>query len=147
MVARTEADLVSADTEIVYGDDLLGQVVEIDPELVLADGYNDCIIGVSNEFGRPMRVAYDRGKVIEKLAEQMPWDEAEEFFEFNIAGAYVGERTPAFIDVLVPSGLLRQLGSLVGKIDDLETKILRMLASMDIERDTGNAEGSEEAVG
>jgi len=77
------------------------QVAEIDPDLVMADGYDDCIIGISNEFGRPARVAYDRSKVIEKLiGEGCTLEEAEEFFEFNIIGAFVGDRTPAYIETL-----------------------------------------------
>lgn len=77
------------------------KLAETDPELLLADGYDDCILGVSFEFGRLPRVAYDRGKMIEKLmADGCSWEDAEEFFEFNIAGAYVGERTPAYIEVL-----------------------------------------------
>ena len=36
--------------------------------------------------------------MIEQLAEDMTHEEAEEYFEFNIAGAYVGENTPTYID-------------------------------------------------
>ena len=67
-------------------------------DLLTADGYDDCILGVAYEFGRPPRVAYDRDAMIEKLAEDMTHEEAEEYFEFNIAGAYVGENTPTYID-------------------------------------------------
>ena len=27
----------------------------------------------------------------------MTWDDAEEWFEFNVVGAWVGENTPAFV--------------------------------------------------
>jgi hypothetical protein len=38
-------------------------------------------------------------EVIEVLQErdEMTYDEALEYFEFNIAGAYVGEQTPVFV--------------------------------------------------
>lgn len=74
------------------------RVAEIDEELLLADGYDDCVIGIAYEAGRPSRVAYDRSGVIQSLMKEMTWEDAEEFFEFNIVGAYVGERTPVFIE-------------------------------------------------
>jgi len=81
------------------------QLADLDEGLLLADGYDDCILGVVYDFGRLPRVAYDRGKMIEKLTADMSWEEAEEYFEFNIAGAYVGERTPVFVDTDPTGGL------------------------------------------
>ena len=46
-------------------------------------------------------VAYDRTRCIEILAALstgMTRDEAEEYFEFNTAGAWVGHMTPIFVD-------------------------------------------------
>jgi len=42
----------------------------------------------------------DREKCIEILMEDMSEEEAEEYFEFNVQGSYVGETTPAFIQML-----------------------------------------------
>ena len=42
-------------------------------------------------------MAYDVNKIIEILARDMSEDEAVEYFEFNILGAYMGERTPVFV--------------------------------------------------
>ena len=42
-------------------------------------------------------VAYDTTKLVEVLSRTMSVDEAYEYFEFNILGAYVGERTPMFV--------------------------------------------------
>jgi hypothetical protein len=42
-------------------------------------------------------VAYDTTKIVEILSRSMTVDEAYEYFEFNILGAYVGERTPMFV--------------------------------------------------
>jgi hypothetical protein len=73
-----------------YGDDIL-----------LMDGYDDCVVGVVEQFGRPPIVCYDRELVIRKLMEDgMTQEEAEEFFEFNQIGAWVGERTPCFLTSL-----------------------------------------------
>ena len=70
-----------------------------DDELLLMDGYDDCIAGVVNRFGMDEIVCYDKQKVIEKLManSDMDEEEAEEFFEFNQLGAWVGDRTPCFL--------------------------------------------------
>lgn len=41
-------------------------------------------------------IAYDTDKIIEKLAKDMDYDEASEYFYFNIAGGYLGATTPIF---------------------------------------------------
>lgn len=67
-------------------------------DLVFADGYDECIIGVVERAGLPPAVCYSRSAIIKKLIDEgMSEDEAEEFFEFNIVGAYVGDRTPCFL--------------------------------------------------
>jgi hypothetical protein len=43
-------------------------------------------------------VAYDRTIVIDILAREMTREEAEEFFEFNTIGSWMGDLTPVFID-------------------------------------------------
>ena len=65
--------------------------------LLFADGFDEAIIGVAERIGMEPVVAYDVNKIIEILARDMTEDEAVEFFEFNILGAYMGERTPVFI--------------------------------------------------
>jgi hypothetical protein len=65
--------------------------------LLFADGFDEAIIGVAERIGMEPVVAYDTNKIIEILAREMTEDEAVEFFEFNILGAYMGKRTPIFI--------------------------------------------------
>jgi hypothetical protein len=65
--------------------------------LDLAD-YDDAIIGVAERCGMDPVVAYDRTMVIDILARDMPREDAEEFFEFNTIGAWMGKNTPVFID-------------------------------------------------
>ena len=74
------------------------ELAEIDPDLLLMDGFDDCIIGICESFGGESVVAYDYDKVIANLESQgMTYEEAVEYHEFNQLGAYVGERTPIFI--------------------------------------------------
>ena len=67
-------------------------------ELVLADGFDDCIVGIGRQFTRTF-VVYDYEKVIKKLKKRdgMSDEEAVEWFEFNVVGAWVGESTPVFL--------------------------------------------------
>ena len=66
-------------------------------ELLFADGYDEAIIGVGQRFNETF-VVYDKRKVLAVLMRDgMTLEEAEEFFDFNIIGAYVGNRTPAFV--------------------------------------------------
>jgi len=59
--------------------------------------FDEAIIGVSERIGEPSVIAYDTTKIVEVLSRSMSVDEAYEYFEFNILGAYVGEKTPVFI--------------------------------------------------
>lgn len=77
-----------------------------DDLLLFADGLDDALIGVVERFGMPPVALYDRDKVIEHFAAEAgddteePYLEAEEHFGFNVIGAWVGERTPAYARLL-----------------------------------------------
>tara|TARA_B100000212_G_scaffold52319_1_gene34163 strand:- start:1643 stop:1894 length:252 start_codon:yes stop_codon:yes gene_type:complete len=64
------------------------------------DGYDDCIIGVGTRCGMTDVFIYDKHKMITKLVrrDDMTYDEALEFIDFNIAGAFIGEDTPILVD-------------------------------------------------
>ena len=71
-------------------------------EMLLADGFDEAFIGVANRFGFDCAVAtYDKGKCIEILIQRdgMDREEAEEYFDFNTLGAWVGDATPVFVDM------------------------------------------------
>ena len=62
------------------------------------DGFDDCIVGVVEQFGRPAILCYDTEKVLAKMvADGMTKEEAEEFWSFNQIGAWVGDTTPCFL--------------------------------------------------
>ena len=72
---------------------------EWDAELLFLseEEFDEAIIGVAERIGQSAVVAYDTTKLVEVLSRTMSVDEAYEYFEFNILGAYVGERTPMFV--------------------------------------------------
>jgi hypothetical protein len=59
--------------------------------------YDDAIIGVMERAGGSPVIAYDTQKILDILERSMPMEEAQEFFEYNILGAYMGDRTPVYI--------------------------------------------------
>ena len=81
--------------------DIQELVESYDSEMLTADGFDDAIIGVSERFGRSPVIAYDKDKCIQGLMDRdgMDYEEAMEFFDFNVIGAWVGDGTPEFITV------------------------------------------------
>ena len=88
------------------------RLAEEDPDLLFLDGVDNALIGLMHRFGMEPVALYNRQKVIDILmydfsqgkenvtddedGELDLWQMAEEHFEFNIIGAWVGDRTPAF---------------------------------------------------
>jgi len=68
-----------------------------DCSFLQADGFDDAIIGVDNKVEK---LVYSRAKCIEVLVtrDNMSHIDAIEYFEFNVAGAYMGEKTPIWVD-------------------------------------------------
>ena len=75
-------------------------------EIILADGFEEAFLGVSEVFGRPPLATYDRDKCIEiiiansdknGLTDEEAYAEAEEYFDFNVTSAWVGENTPIYL--------------------------------------------------
>ena len=77
-------------------------------EVVLMDGFDDCIVGLVTRFGFHPVVCYDREKVIKKLMRsalpRMTREDAVEWHEVNQAGALWGEMTPCFISYRLERG-------------------------------------------
>jgi hypothetical protein len=67
-------------------------------DTLYADGFEDALIGIGIQFDKRLAV-YDYEKCVEILIdkEKMNREEAEEWMEFNVVGAYVGEHTPIFL--------------------------------------------------
>jgi hypothetical protein len=60
--------------------------------------FDEAILGVAERFGMEPVVCYDRTRCIDILARDMDREDAEEFFEFNTIGAWMGDLTPVFVD-------------------------------------------------
>lgn len=71
---------------------------EMCPEAYTADGFDEAILGIGERCSQPTLVVYDAEKCVQILADQgMTYEEAQEYFDFNVVGAWVGEYTPLFL--------------------------------------------------
>lgn len=69
------------------------------------EGFDDCIVCVARQHGRPPFIVYNSPKVIAKLTamfeadgSEQPAPDALEWFSYNMSSAWVGEGTPAFTE-------------------------------------------------
>ena len=99
-----------------------------------ADGFDSCIVGVGQQFtegGQVYIFIYSKKAIIETIANdivdeinnrvntsdeeravlaQDAYDQAIEFFDYNIAGAYIGRGMPVFLDDTYPDAAKEALG-------------------------------------
>ena len=75
--------------------ELLESITEFNPEAKLADGFDDSILGYDTKG----RVIYSVNSILDTLVNRdgMDYDEAQEYFGFNIECAYIGEYTPIYM--------------------------------------------------
>jgi len=85
-------------------------------EMLRAEGFNEAIMGIVQRSGQDDVILYDTDKVIEGLmnGDAMSYEEAVEYFDYNILGAWMGDATPAFFS----KASYDELHELIG--DDLE---------------------------
>jgi hypothetical protein len=66
-------------------------------QTLFADGFERALIGIGQQFNKELAV-YDYEKCLDLLVGQgMSYEEAEEYMDFNVTGAWVGEFTPVFL--------------------------------------------------
>lgn len=72
---------------------VLDKILENFPDetFLKADGFDEAVIGYDMSF----RLVYSTKKCIDILMEEgMTEEEALEHFDYNVAGSYMGEKTP-----------------------------------------------------
>jgi len=72
-----------------------------DVELLSADGFDDAIIGIAyNKITGEYNIVYSISKCIDILMtrDNMSMEDAQEYFDFNVEGSYVGEKTPIWVN-------------------------------------------------
>ena len=75
------------------------QLMEIlaEEECLTADGFEDALVGCT--YGANVVAVYEINKMIEVLLEEgMESEDAGEVLDYNVVGAYVGDKTPQYIN-------------------------------------------------
>jgi len=85
------------DAWIKEQEDSLRQHEEEGDNPLLADGFEDALIGFGQQFNQKIAI-YDYARCVEVLAAQgFSYEDAIEWMEYDVVGAYVGRRTPIFL--------------------------------------------------
>jgi hypothetical protein len=74
-------------------------LAEENPDALWPDGFDGAYVGQARRCGQPTLAAFSVAKCIKILMDRdgMSYAEADEFFEFNVAGAWSGVGTPIWI--------------------------------------------------
>jgi hypothetical protein len=81
----------------------IDDIKDINPEALLIDGFDGAIIGMAERINLGPVVAYDIETILQIMVKRdnMSYEQAYEFFNFNILGAWMGENTPIFITKII----------------------------------------------
>ena len=84
-------------------------------ECLIAVGFNDALIGVYESLETV--AVYDSEVCIKILVDRdgMDFDEAMQYFDFNVLGAFVGDKTPLFITLAKKENNLKDALKLINK--------------------------------
>ena len=76
---------------------LLDKIKKLDPKILLVDGFDDALIGITYRDDELVAL-YSEEKIIQMLIYEhdMTCDDAIEYFDYNIEGAYMGKKTPVY---------------------------------------------------
>lgn len=76
-------------------EDILAALAE--NKALLADGFEDALIGFVEQFNSGPIALYDKDACLDILmSDGLSFDEAVEYFEYNVVGSWNGPKTPMF---------------------------------------------------
>lgn len=80
-------------------EEIVQELANANEEALTADGFEEELVGICYQAGRPSVGCYDYDRCIKKLMDRdgMDHDTAMEFFEFNVIGSFMGPNTPVFV--------------------------------------------------
>ena len=79
--------------------DIIDLYSDDEPDIMFADGYDGAIEGVVWD-GERTRVVYRTESILKILMDRdkMTYDDASEYFDFNVAGSHMGVYTPLYLE-------------------------------------------------
>ena len=81
-------------------EDIQKYLEDIGEQALLMDGFEHAIIGFSQRINEPLLAVYNHDLMIQTLMKRdnMTYDEADEYIEYNCIGAWVGEQTTIIVE-------------------------------------------------
>ena len=81
-------------------EDYLDEISSIYPDIVYFPEYTPALLGIAHQFGSEPKLVYDYNGVLAiiMLDGDMLLEEAQDHFEFNVAGTYAGPTTPILME-------------------------------------------------
>ena len=78
------------------------KLAHANPDALLLDGFEDALVGVGYQPCSSAIALYSYSKCVDVLVTRdgMDKEDAIEYIEFNVRGAYVGENGPILIEIL-----------------------------------------------
>jgi hypothetical protein len=69
------------------------------PNALFADGLDEALVGIARRCGQPTLAVYDYevGVKVFMQRDGMTYEDAIEWMEFNVVGAWMGEGTPIWL--------------------------------------------------
>ena len=79
--------------------DIIDLYCDDEPDILFTEGFDEAIAGTVWD-GKRTRVVYDTELILELLMgrSEMSYEEAVEYFDFNIAGSDMGVYTPLYLE-------------------------------------------------
>ena len=90
----------------------LSEALEGYEGVMLADGFEDAFLGVAVRCASEPVAVYDYQTCVKTLIARdgMSYEDACEWMDFNVVGAYVGEQTPWFLEFSLVEGIKKLSG-------------------------------------
>lgn len=72
---------------------------EMEENTLLIDGFDEAFLGFSQRINQPILAVYSYDGLVKVCMDRdgMEWEEAVEYVDYNIVGAWVGEQTPIIV--------------------------------------------------
>lgn len=83
-------------------DEFFEEMYELNEKALYPTDLKEAIIGYVERFGQDPLILVDKQKCMEiyMKRDKMSYEDASEYSEFNVIGAWMGERTPCFATLL-----------------------------------------------
>ena len=86
-------------------------LAELNPEAVIFDGFDDCIVGYATRMNMPAVIVYDEDLMVATMVSTgMDLDEAVEYLSVNTFGLWAGDGTPMLLRRYEETSISRPLG-------------------------------------